>query len=118
MRIIPSLAVVLLASAASAAPYEGNYLPLNYYPNAVSCHDAGKPEGLTWIRGDTLRMIEMPCTLSAPTPVRGMEATLYDALCTYSDGVTQTGGRVMLMQAPGELWVIWDGYIEHWMRCD
>jgi len=59
----------------------------------------------------------MPCALSAPEPVRGMEATLYDAHCTYDSGA-KTAGRVMLMQAPGALWVIWDGYIEHWMRCD
>ncbi|SMH57979.1 hypothetical protein [Maritimibacter sp. HL-12] len=118
MRPIFTFAAVLLASGAIATPYEGNYLPLNYYPGASSCRDAGEPQGITSIRGDTLRMIEMPCVLSAPEPVRGMEATLYDALCTYSDGVSQTEGRVMLMQAPGELWVIWDGYIEHWMRCD
>jgi hypothetical protein len=117
MRITPTFTAVLLASAAAATPYEGNYLPLHYYPGASSCWDVGEPQGITWIRGDTLRMIEMPCALSAPEPVRGMEATLYDALCTYDSG-DQTEGRVMLMQAPGELWVIWDGYIEHWMRCD
>lgn len=117
MRVLSTLATVLLASGAIATPYEGNYLPLNYYPGASSCWDAGEPQGITWIRDDTLRMIEMPCKLSAAEPVRGMDATLYDAHCTYDSGA-ETSGRVMLMQAPGELWVIWDGYIEHWRRCD
>ena len=86
MRLLFPLAAVLMAGGALATPYEGNYLPLNYYPNAASCRDAGVPEGITWIRGDTLRMIEMPCKLTAAEPVRGMEATLYDALCTYDSG--------------------------------
>jgi len=37
MHILATLAAILLAGGAAAAPCEGNYLPLNVHPNASSC---------------------------------------------------------------------------------
>lgn len=119
-RFAPFIAAIV-ALPLGATPYDGTFIPLQYYqqyPGTPSCWDVGEPDGVTWIEGDTLRMVEMPCTLSNPEPVRGMEATLYDAVCHYASANAETTGRVMLMAAPGELWVIWDQYIEHWRRCD
>jgi hypothetical protein len=120
MRRLALFIAAITALPLNATPYDGTFIPLQYYqeyPGMPSCEDVGAPDGITWTKGDTLRMVEMPCALANPEPVRGLDATLYDAQCSYPDGVTQTSGRVMIMQAPGELWVVWDGYIEHWRHC-
>lgn len=48
-------------------------------------------------RGNTIDFCEETCTLTNPTKVRGLNATLYDFVCR-SDSPTAMGGRVMLLQ--------------------
>lgn len=60
--------------------------------------------------------MESACTLTKPTPVNGMNATLYDAECS-GEGESY-GFRVMFMPLGERLAMIQDGMVSELERCD
>lgn len=109
------IGTVMWAAAAGATPYDGSYLPEDYANGARSCAEAGTPGGITSISGDTIVTTLYGCRLANPVEVRGMEATLYDAVCG-SDS-EQGGGRLMLTRLDDRLLLNWGHNMEVWLKC-
>ena len=62
-----------------------------------------------------LEGVESSCKLTKPTKVRGMDAVLYDAICS-SEG-EQYSYRVMLMRRDNGIYVVQNGYASEWRSC-
>lgn len=106
--------VALIAAPAFTGPFDGIYQPAGYQWSCRS-EQIGMDSGALAIQGDVLRGVENYCRLTRPTPVRDMNAVLYDAVCS-AEG-SQYSERVMLMRHPHGVYVMRDGSVADWRRC-
>ncbi|QBF34040.1 hypothetical protein [Thalassococcus sp. S3] len=113
-----ALLLLALGTAAQAGPYpyDGLYRPDADWAEGWDCQSVGIDGGALAVRGGQFFGVENTCTLSNPTQIRDMDATLYDATCT-GEGMTSTE-RLMLMRLPDGLAVIRDGSVAQLRRCD
>ena len=111
---LPLLA--LLPSLALATPYDGLYRPNYDFALGWDCTTVGMDGGALALEGDRLIGLENACRLSAPVEVRDMNAVLYDASCS-GEGET-TSERIMLMAHEFGVYVIRDGMVLDWLRCE
>lgn len=78
--------------------------------------DVADGEGLIAIEDDVFRGFESTCRMTNPLEVRGMDATLYDFVCTA--GATVWEERAIVVEgAAGELILVWDGYAFAYPAC-
>ena len=108
------LILALLGTAAAATPFDGLYHP---DVGGWSCEASqlGMVGGALGIGDNAVHGLENTCRLSNPTPVRDMDAVLYDGACA-GEGMTDTG-RIMLMRSERGVFVIRDGSVTEWLRC-
>jgi len=98
-----AFAVCATAAIAQSSVREGSLSGL--------CVDTGAEGGCMGrylpLDGRSIGLCEGSCTLVNPTAVRGMNATLYDQVCSGYE----TGGRVMLLEQqgynPNEVYLYW-----------
>jgi len=114
------LAVFALAALAPAlclaTPYDGLYRPNYDVAAAWDCERIGVDGGALAIEDDKLMGVETTCTLSDPVEVRDMDGVLYDASCS-SEGEAY-GQRIMLLAHEFGVYVIRDGVVLDWLRCE
>lgn len=81
--------------AATAGPFDGNYYDRANGPDGDYC--AATPR-YSWaeIIGNEVILYETSCQLSNPVNVRGMDAQLFDAVCSGEGPVSET--RILLMR--------------------
>lgn len=116
MRVLAGLVALLATPALAAGPYDGLYRPDQPWATGWDCRSVGSDGGALAIRDGALFGVESRCALTAPVPVRGMNATLYDALCT-GEGETWSN-RVMILATETGVVVIQDGFANPLRRCD
>jgi hypothetical protein len=109
-------ASLLVPAAALAGPFDGLYRPNYDWAESWDCTSVGMEGGALAIDGDTLTGVDNPCTLSDPVEVRGMSAVLYDETCA-GEGEPYTS-RVMVMAHEFGVYVITDGLVLDWLRCE
>ena len=116
MRVVAFLVAAALPAVALAGPFDGLYRPNYDWASAWDCTSVGRDGGALEVADDTLTAVENACTLAAPVEVTGMNAVLYDATCT-GEG-EETTGRIMLMVHAFGIYVIRDGLVLDWLRCE
>ena len=103
--------IVLGLAAITATPalaFDGLYRPDQPWAEGWDCKSVGMDGGALAVRDGQFLGVENTCELTNPTPVRGMDAVLYDAVC-MGEGESETY-RMMLMRMEGGLAVIRDGF--------
>lgn len=113
--LMAGLSIALAATAAAAGPYDGVYRPNYDFAAGWNCRDIGMDGGAVAVRDGVLYGIENACQLTNPTQVRGMAATLYDAVCS-GEGESYSY-RVMLMRTDEGILMIQEGFAADWLRC-
>ena len=108
------LLAVLAAGAATATPFDGLYRP-GFGGWSCERSQLGEVGGALGILDEAIHGVENTCRLSNPTPVRDMDAVLYDESCA-GEGMTSTG-RVMLMRSADGVFIVKDGSVAEWLRC-
>jgi len=83
-------------------------------PCPPAAPEGGRPVGF---EGETYYGANFTCRFHTATPVRGMDAILYDISCTGETGTPYDAGRTMLMPTEEGLWFIQDGRMQFWPRC-
>lgn len=116
MRTILAVCALFTPFAAMAGPFDGLYRPNFDWAESWDCTSVGMDGGAMAIDGDTLSGIDNPCTLSDPVEVRGLSAVLYDLTCA-GEGEPYSQ-RAMIMTHPFGVYVITDGQVLDWLRCD
>ncbi len=107
---------VIVPVAAAAQGFDGLYRPNYDWALAWDCSSVGIDGGALEVDGETLRAVDNTCTLSDPVDVRDMAAVLYDASCTGEGGASE--GRIMLMTHEFGIYVVRDGFVLDWLRCE
>lgn len=102
-----------LLAAGPALAYDGLYVPEG--ATDWDCQSVGQMGGALAVQDDKLFGVENTCALTNPVPVRGMDATLFDAECS-GEGMTSSE-RVLLMSSPEGLIVLRNGFAVLWTRC-
>ncbi|TYB81611.1 hypothetical protein [Maritimibacter fusiformis] len=115
-RIIALALTCALPATASATPYDGMFRPNYDFAASWDCTSLGMDGGAVAVQGDKLIGVENTCTLTDPVEVRDMNATLYDAECS-GEGETARE-RLMLMAHDYGIYVIRDGFVSDWLRCE
>ncbi len=111
-------AVVLMASASAvyATPFDGLYAPAGSFESwSCKSEELGGDGGAVGVTNDYLHGVENDCELTNPTNVRGMDAVLYDAVCS-GEG-EQYSYRLMLMRHDIGIYVIGNSYAAEWRSC-
>lgn len=104
---------VLMSTSAFAGEFDGVYRLNKHW----DCTSVGLDGGAVSVTGNKYRGVEEECTLSNPTRVRGIDAVLYDTICT-GEGETRRD-RLMYMKAyGGGLYIISRGSVVHWEKCN
>lgn len=118
MRMFWALLVTIgLSGAAIASPYDGLYRPDTDWAQGWDCTSVGADGGAISFGGDQYFGIENQCSLSNPTPIRGMDATLFDADCS-AEGESYTY-RLMVMATDAGIAVIQNrGRVMFLRRCE
>jgi hypothetical protein len=116
MRKGLAVLALLLPVAAAAGPFDGLYRPNYDWAKSWDCTSVAMDGGAMAIEGDTYWGIDNPCTLSDPIEVRGMSAVLYDRTCA-GEGEPYTE-RAMIMGHEFGVYVITDGLVLDWLRCE
>jgi len=108
MKLLQIILVMLAWSgAAIAGPYDGIFRPDGDWAKDWDCDTVGMGGGAYSFSGNQYRGIESLCILNKPTPVRGMDATLFDADCT-AEGDSYSY-RIMVMKTDVGIAVILPG---------
>lgn len=115
MRLAVSI-LSLLALPALAGPYDGIYRPSADWADGWDCRTIGSDGGALAVRDGKFFGVENTCDLTNPVNVRGMSATLFDAVCA-GEGMVDTE-RMMLMSSPDGIVLIRDGFASELKRCD
>jgi len=107
-------AAVLIAAIATATPFDGLYKLVD---GSWSCNpeDIGMDSGALSLQDGYLHGIENSCELTEPTNVRGMDAVLYDALCS-GEG-EQYSYRLMILRHEQGIYLVQDDYVAEWHNC-
>ena len=109
-----AIIAALLAGTAGATPYDGLYHP-SFGGWSCEREQVGVVGGALSIEGDRINGLAYSCRLSGPTPVRDMDAVLYDEQC---EGDWEAPpGRVMLMQSEDGVLMIRNSGVTEWLRC-
>jgi hypothetical protein len=108
-----SIIFAFLASPVLAGNYDGTFRPEGALD--WTCTGSGSYGGAIAVRDNTLFDIEIACDLSNATPVRDMNATLYDGQCLGLAGSFRQ--RVMLMRTNSGIAIIRGGEASEWVRC-
>lgn len=116
MRIPALLLASILPATALAGPFDGLYRPNYDWAESWDCRSAGMDGGALAIEGESFIGIDNPCTLSDPIEVRGMSAVLYDMSCA-GEGEPYTQ-RAMIMSHDFGIYVVTDGLVLDWLRCE
>lgn len=106
--------LLLLPQLAGAGPYDGRYRPDHPDADRWDCVTIGKAGGALAIANDAFIGIGSRCALQNGRRLRGMDASLYDAICRGKNapwrtrlmimntqmGITivETGGKVVALQ--------------------
>lgn len=114
MRMM-ALGLCLTGTAALAGPYDGLYRPDHAAGADWDCQSVGMDGGAIAVRGGVFHGVENSCELTNPVQVRGMAATLYDAVCS-SEGEAYSY-RMMLMATDTGIIAITDGDAAPMRRC-
>lgn len=114
MRVIWAAALCCFGSALAAGTYDGIYQPAGM---SWSCKraDIGMDGGAMAVQNGSFYRIESVCKMTNPVTVRGMNATLFDAVCT-GEGESYSF-RMMLMKTGDGLVFVEDGYATTLRRC-
>lgn len=108
----PAALAALAAPPALADDYDGRYK----LTRDADCAAPLGAEGFLRIEDGVFRGAESQCSMTNPIDVRGMEATLYDMLCT-GDGLTWSERAIVMRGAEGDLVLVWDGYAFSYPAC-
>ncbi|AZV77651.1 hypothetical protein EBB79_06925 [Parasedimentitalea marina] len=113
-RSLVFITAVLMSATGFAAPFDGLYTSVD---GTWSCNpeDLGMDGGVLGIQGAYLHGLENTCELTKPTSIRGMDAVLFDAQCS-GEG-EQYSYRVMIMRHEEGLYLVQDGLVADWRRC-
>ena len=110
IRFLITFAFIFIPNLGAAENFNGRYALKGY-----SCDDPGLFSRT--IKGVELYNDESYCTLQSKTNVRGMNALLFDAMCS-SEGEEYIQ-RVMLMKGYEKvIYIIQDGWVGEFNRCD
>ncbi len=107
-------ALFLTGQAAIAGGFDGLYHPAG--STGWDCRTIGADMGALAIRDGRLEGVENSCEMTNPVSVRDMAAVLYDLECS-GEGMTHRE-RALLMKSDHGVYVIRDGYVADWARCD
>lgn len=116
MRRLASLALAVVAAPALAGPYDGLYRPDHPAAEGWDCTSVGMDGGALAIRDGRFEGLENACDLTNPVQVRGMQATLFDAVC-MGEGMRDEY-RMMLLKTDIGVTVISQGYANALRRCE
>ncbi len=97
IRLLRAILVLAISAAGLALPQSAPAQVRDLSGLCLDLREDGCTERFLRFRGLTIDFCEETCTLTAPTAVRGMEATLFDMRC-QSDMPTDIGGRVMVLR--------------------
>lgn len=107
------VALMAATSAAAQDGFEGTYRPTI----DADCARVGETGGALQIADGVFHGLETECQMTMPTPVRDMDAVLYDMSC--SGGGTDWQERALFMNAAdGGLIMVWNGFAFHYDRCE
>lgn len=102
------------SGAALSGPYDGLYRPNYDWGESWDCSSVGSDGGAMAIGDDRITGIGTSCALSNPIDVRGMDAVLYDMDCTGTNGAQ----RSMILRHEFGVYVVTDGLVLDWLRCE
>ncbi|MEM8577637.1 MAG: hypothetical protein AAGF60_07270 [Pseudomonadota bacterium] len=108
-----ALTLILALLAAPALAYDGLYYPDGY--DGWDCTSIGSDGGALAVQDGIIFGVGNMCALTNAVPVRGLDATLYDAQC-MGEG-SETSERMMLMSTAEGLAIVRDGFVVLWHRC-
>ncbi|MGH1576761.1 hypothetical protein [Planktotalea sp.] len=114
MRFILSVAFAVIPSFALAGEYDGIYRPVDY--KDWDCKNVGMDGGALQIKDGQFFGVESACDLTNPTPVRDMNATLFDMICS-AEGETFSERILIMHTEDGVLTVRDQGYVSELTRC-
>ncbi|MCA0206003.1 MAG: hypothetical protein LCH92_16775 [Proteobacteria bacterium] len=111
MRAALALSLAVTAGGAGAQSlYDGTWTFLD----AASCRPGS--DAVVRVTLPEIRYYESLCRLSNPVPVRGMEATLYDADCA-GEGETWHHRLLLMRTDDGQLLQLQDGFAQLLNAC-
>lgn len=116
MRLVLAFCAGLCPAIATAGPFDGFYRPNYDWAESWDCTSAGEDGGALSISGEAYIAPGARCTLAAPVEVRDMNAVLYDITCAGPEGTATD--RVMILGHEFGIYVITDGLVLDWIRCD
>ncbi len=111
-----SLACALVAIGAPALALDGLYRPDFDWAAEWDCKAVGMDGGAVELRGTEFIGVENFCELTNPVTVRGMGATLYDAVCD-AEGMQETR-RMMVHRTFQGMAILTDGVAANFVRCE
>ncbi len=114
-RVMIGTVILLTATLAEATPFDGLYYPAGM---SWSCDasEVGMDGGAVAVSDGYLRGVENSCELTLQTNVRGMDAILYDAVCS-GEGEEYPPYRLMLMRHSSGIYIIDNGHVADWRQC-
>jgi len=115
-RFATFLVAMSVAGSALATPYDGIYRPDAPWAENWDCQTIGMDGGAMEIAGNIYTAVENQCTLTNPTGIRGMDATLYDAVCSAEGD--DYFYRMMILKTDIGVTTISNGYASAWKRCE
>ncbi len=105
---------VTLATPLYAGQYDGKYRPDHDWASGWDCETTAMDGGAIEFTGDKLWEVESLCTLSNPTQIRDMNATLYDADCANEGESFKQ--RLLVMATKAGVAIIRDGGSVYFLR--
>jgi hypothetical protein len=119
MRIALSmLLTTFLAAQAWAGPYDGRYRPDHPSGDTWDCRTIGQDGGAVLLTTNIFFALGSRCSLRDGFAVRGMDATLYDAIC-HAEGGALFERRIMIMRTDNGIAVVQKGGVMSLLRkCD
>jgi len=116
MKTLSALfSMIALSGAAVAGPYDGLYRPDAQWADSWDCKTVGLDGGAMEIADTVYTSVENQCTLTNPTAIRDMDATLYDAVCSAEGD--DYFYRMMILKNDTGVTIIHNGYASAWKRC-
>ncbi|MCX7565818.1 hypothetical protein OS189_05640 [Sulfitobacter sp. F26169L] len=107
MRVLLTMLLAVLATAAWSGPYDGRYRPDHPSGDSWDCKSIGKDGGAILLTSSIFFAVGSRCTLRDGVAVSGMDATLYDAICR-ADG-EPWHRRIMIMKTDNGIAVVQKG---------
>jgi len=104
--------LALLAGPAMALDVDGVY----QLTDGADCTRIGEDGGSLRVNGRTFYGVGSQCEMVNEVPIRNMNASLFDMMC--SGGGADWVERAMVMRgADGQLILVWNGYAFAYPRC-